>query len=129
MRQPFRSIILFAAALLMAFAAFVNATISIPHLQEDMAEINVRPTLHRAISMGLHFGTFAMASFAFLILLAAINSSRGANLSRLPLGIIAVTYIVFGILAFFWGGSHHALGYALMGGLILTAVILKSGTP
>ena len=125
MQQTLRTALLFAAALLMAFGAFVNATVSVPHLREDMAEINVRPSLLGAVSLGLHFGTFAMFAFAGLVLVAAIKSARRAVIARLPLWIIAATYIGFGIVAFVWSGSHHTLGYVLMGVLILGAVAIR----
>ena len=125
MQQTLRTALLFAAALLMAFGAFVNATVSVPHLREDMAEINVRPALLGAVSLGLHFGTFAMFAFAGLVLVAAIKSARRAVIARLPLWIIAATYIGFGIVAFVWSGSHHTLGYVLMGVLILGAVVIR----
>lgn len=125
MLKTLRTIVLFTATLLMGFAAFVNATISVPHLREDMLEINVRPTLLRAILTGLHFSTFAMVAFAALVLVAAIQSLRGAVRARLQLALIALTYIAFGIVAFVWSGSHHALGYVLMGILILGGAVIR----
>ena len=123
--RPLRTILLFAAALLMGFAALMNAIVNVPHLREDMVEINVRPTLLSAVLLGLHFSTFAMFAFTCLVLVAAIQSLRARMTARLPLLIIAVTYIAFGIVAFVWSGSHHALGYALMGVLILGAVAIR----
>lgn len=123
MRQ-LRTIVLFAAALLMGFAALVYATISVPHLREDMVEINVRPTLLGAVSLGLHFGTFAMFAFACLVFVAAIQCLRGALTARLSLSIIAGIYIGFGIFAFVWSGSHHTLGYAFIGLLVAGAIAI-----
>jgi len=119
-----RTILYFAAALLMAFAAFVNATIFVPHLHEDMVEINVRPTLLGAVSLGLHFGTFAMFAFACLVFLAGMQSLRGAVPARLPLWIIGAMYVGFGIIAYVWRGSHHILGYVLMGILVVGAAAI-----
>jgi hypothetical protein len=59
-RNLIQSILLVFAASLMTFAAYVTTTISVPHLREDMLEINVRPTLLSAIMLGLHFGSFAL---------------------------------------------------------------------
>ncbi len=125
MRQSLRTVLLFAAGLLMGFAALMTATVSVPHLREDLAEINVRPTLLGAVSLGLHFGTFAMFAFTCLVLVAALQSLRAAVTARLPLSIIAATYTGFGIVAFIWSGSHHTLGYVLMGVLILGAVAIR----
>ena len=121
--------LLSAAAALMALAAVVNATISVPHLREDMAEINVRPTLLAAVSLGLHFGTIAMFAFAGLVLVAAVRSPRGVAAPHLPLGIIGAAYGVFGLLAVAWSRSPHALGYLLMGVLVLAASLIREPRP
>lgn len=113
------------AAILMGFAAVVNAVISIPHLQEDMLEIHVRPTLLRAISMGLYFGAVAMFGFALVVLAAAIQNWRGTTAAAPLLSVIAAVYIVFGTVAFFmWSGSAHMLAYVLMGVLIAIALLI-----
>lgn len=109
----------------MGFAGLVNAIISTPHLHEDMLEINLRPTLLGAIMLGLHFGTFAMLAFAGIVLVAAIQSLRGVVPTRLPLAIISVTYLGFGLTAFALSRSHHTLGYVLIGLLILGAVAIR----
>jgi len=124
--KQLRATLLFAGALLMGFAAFVHATISVPHLREDMAEINVRPRLLGAVLAGLHFSTVAMFAFACLVLVAAIQSLRSHAIERLPLCIIALTYLGFGIAAFVWSGSHHTLGYVLMGVLVLGAAAIPN---
>ncbi|MFL6259679.1 MAG: hypothetical protein ACJ76Y_08210 [Thermoanaerobaculia bacterium] len=114
------------AGLLMAFAAFVNATVAVPHLRGDLVEISVRPTLVSAILLALYFGTFAMAGFALLVLAAAAQR-QGASALRVPLLIIAVTYAAFGIFAFVWSGSRHTLGYVLMGVLVGVACFVREG--
>jgi hypothetical protein len=53
------------------------------------------------------------------------GASRTDAIARSPLTIIAVTYIAFGIVAFGWCGSHHALGFVLVGVLILGAVAIR----
>ncbi len=124
MRQKLRSALLFIAALLMGFAVFVNASVVVPHLREDMLEINVRPTLLGAVSLALHFSTFAMFAFTLMVLLTAMKSLRGTITSPMLLWIIGLTYTVFGIFAFILSGSHHTLGYLVMGLLVLGAAIV-----
>lgn len=118
-------ILLFAAALLMSFSAFVTATVSVPHLGEDLFEINVRPTLIRAIMIGLHFSSFAMVGFAALVLASAVRALRGVVFDKISLAIIGIMYLGFGIAAFALSGSHHTLGYVLIGVLLLTAVAIR----
>jgi hypothetical protein len=126
MRQPLRAAFLVMASVLMVFAAVVNAVIAVPHLREDMLEIHVRPTLLRAISMGLYFGTFAMFGLALVVLVAAVQNWRGTTASPL-LAIIAAIYIAFGVCAFFiWSGSAHVLAYVLMGVLIAIALLMPA---
>jgi hypothetical protein len=116
-----RSALLFAATLLIGLAAWVNATVVVPHLREDMVEIDVRPTLLGAIVLALNLGSFALVAFATLVLAAGIQSVRSAKIARLPLLIIGAFFLVFGGMAFVKTGSHHVLGYVLMGILVAAA--------
>ena len=110
----------------MAFAATVNAVVAVPHLRADMLEINVRPTLLGAVSLGLYFSTFAMFGFAFVVLGAALGASRGAAPARPLLATVAAVYIAFGLGAFFlWRASAHTLGYLLIGVLIGVAIVAR----
>jgi hypothetical protein len=125
MRQPLRAALLLAAGVLMAFAAVVHATISVPHLREDMVEIHVRPTLLGAVSLGLYFGAFANFGMALVVLVAGARALRGGATDRSLLAIVAAVYVAFGVTSFFaWGGSAHTLGYALAGLVIGVAVAL-----
>jgi hypothetical protein len=129
MRTTIRATLLFIAAALMGLAATVNAVIAVPHLRDDMAEINVRPTLLGAVSLGLYFGTFAMFGFTFIVLVAAIEASRGGRQAKPFLAIIAVVYAAFGGASFFaWKASAHTLGYLVIGVIIGLAITLR-GSP
>ena len=109
----------------MGVSAVMDAFTSIPHLREDMAEAHVRPTLLRAISLGLYFGAIAMFVFAALVLIAGFRASRGRPVDRAGLLAIGAAYVFFGGAAFFaWGASGHILGYAIAGLLVVVAVLL-----
>ena len=125
MLKNLRTTLLFIAALLMGFAAFVNASVVIPHLREDLIEINVRPTLLGAVSLALNFSTYAMFAFTLIVLAAAIESLKGKTKSPVMLWIIGLTYTVFGVFAFIMSGSHHALVYLAMGALVLGAAVIR----
>jgi hypothetical protein len=115
MKSCVRASLLFAAAGLMGFAALVNAFVGVPHLQEDLIEVHVRPTLLRAVSVGMQFGAYAMFAFTLIVLHAATRAARGEATARLPLAFIAILYAAFGITVFLAMGSPHAFGYALAG--------------
>ncbi|HSE32416.1 MAG TPA: hypothetical protein VLA93_12670 [Pyrinomonadaceae bacterium] len=126
MRKYLRALLLFLSALLMIFAAFTTTTVSVPHLREDLLEINVRPTLLGAVMVGLHFGSFAMFGFGALVLVLSVRAWRApAGVDRVLIGIIGAVYLLFGIAAFMWTGSHHTLGYVLMGLLLGGAALVK----
>lgn len=125
MRKYLQLLLLLAAALLILFAAFTTTTVSVPHLREDLLEINVRPTLLGAVMMGLHFGSIAMFGFAALVLVLAFRALRAAGTDRLLIAVIAAVYLLFGIAGFIGTGSHHILGYALIGLLMVGAAIVK----
>jgi hypothetical protein len=117
--------LLFIAAGLMAFAAAINGAISVPHLREDMVEIDVRPTLLGAVMLGLHFSTVAMAACTVIVGGAAIKSLRNILAAEFAIWTIAVTYVAFGIAAFVGSRSHHTLGYVLIGGLLIGACLAR----
>lgn len=119
--------LLLSAALLMAFGAFVHATVVVRHLREDMEEIHVRPALLRAVWLALQFGTFSMVGFALVLAAVAVAALRGRRAARLPLTIIAAAYVAFGAAAFLWGGSAHTLGYAVAGALTGVAAAALPG--
>ena len=126
MRRYLRALLLFLSALLMLFAAVTTTTVSVPHLREDLLEINVRPTLLGAVMVGLHFGSFAMFGFGALVLVLAVRALREpGGFDRVLIGIIGAVYLLFGIAAFMWTGSHHTLGYVLMGLLLGGAAVRK----
>ena len=124
MKSSARASLLFAAAALMGFAALTNAFIGVPHLQEDLVEIQVRPTLLRAVSVGMQFGAYAMFAFTLIVLHAGTRAARGEATARLPLAFIAILYAAFGVAAFVAMGSPHALGYAAAGVAIGIAAAL-----
>jgi len=125
MLQPIRTTFLFAASMVMGLAALMNATAAVPHLHEDLVEINVRPTLLSAVLLAMHFTSFAMFAFTLIVLFAAIQSWRGTATPTMVLAIIAAMYLVFGIFAFAWSRNLHTLGYGLIGLLIFGSLVTR----
>src|SRR5205807_5634089 len=105
MKQSFRTGLLFAAALLMIFGAAGYALIVVPDLHGDLVEIGVRPSVLGATVLHLYFAAMAMFGFATMVTVAAIQAIRGIVPARIPLAIVAVIYITFGIFAF--SRSHN----------------------
>lgn len=110
----------------MFFAAVTTTTVSVPHLREDLLEIDVRPTLLSAVMLGLHFASFAMFGFAALVLAMAIRSVRAGEVDRVLIAIISIVYTIFGVAGFIGTGSHHTLGYVLIGLLTGATVFVRN---
>lgn len=118
MKQSIRSLLLFASALLMLFGAFGYAFYVLPDLRGDLIDIGVRPTVLGGTVLHLYFAAIAMFGFALIVFAAAIQSIRGNTPARIPLALVAVVYIVFGVIAFSHSHNAHHLGPLLMGLLL-----------
>ena len=124
MTRNTRTTLLFASALLMIFAAFLNATDLLPDLRGDLIEIGVRKSVLGPVLSSLYFGAMAMGAFALLVTIAAVRSMRGAAIDRLSLAIVAAIYGAIGISRYTQVHSPHHLGTALMGALLAVAVAM-----
>ena len=126
MKQSYRTTLLIAAALLMMFGAFGYTLAVVPDLHGDLIEIGVRPTVLGGTVLYLYFSAIVMFGFALMVSAAAIQSIRGIPPARLPLTIVAVIYIAFGIMAFSRSHNPHHLGPLAMGVLLGVALAIPS---
>src|SRR5438270_11810663 len=102
----------------MLFGATGYALVVVPDLHGDLVEIGVRPSVLGGTMLHLYFAAIAMFGFATMVTVAAIEAIRGIVRARIPLAIMAVIYITFGIFAFSRGQNGHHLG-RLAGGMVL----------
>jgi len=124
MKQTVRVALLFASALLMVFGAVGYAFEILPDLHGDLIEIGVRPTVLGGTVLHLYFAGMAMFGFALMVSVAAIQAMRGVAPARLPLAIVAVIYIVFGVISFSRSHNPHHLGTLAMGVLLGAALAI-----
>jgi len=127
MNQRLRAGLLIAAAFLILFGALGNLLVIVPDLSGDLAEIGVRPSVLGGTVLRLHFGSLAMFAFGTIVCAAAIQAIRGLAVSRLPLAVIAVAYVAFGVMAFSRSHNPHHLG-PLAAGLLLGGALVDVGT-
>lgn len=85
MRESIRISLLFAAAIVMIFGACGNAFVVLPDLHGDLVEIGVRPSVLGGTMLGLYFAMMAEFGFAAMVLIAAIQATRGIPPARIPL--------------------------------------------
>jgi len=122
MTFSFRSALLIASALLMIFGAVGYAFFVVPDLHGDLVEIGVRPTVLGGTVLHLYFAGIAMFGFALMVTAAAIQAVRGIAPARLPLAVIAVIYMAFGVMAFSRSHNPHHLGSLAIGVLLAAAL-------
>ena len=124
MKQSFRTALLIASALLMILGAAGDAFVVVPDLRGDLVEIGVRPTVLGGTVLRLYFGVLAMFGFALMVSVAAIQAMRGVAPARLPLAVVAMIYLAFGVIAFSGSRNLHHLGPVAMGVLLGAAVAI-----
>ena len=124
MNQRLRTALLVAAALLMMFGAAGYTFVVLPDLHGDLVEIGVRRSVLGGTVLHLNFAAMAMFAFALMVSASAIQTMRGVAPERLPLAVIAVTYIAFGVMAFSRSHNPHHLGTLVMGVLLGSALAI-----
>lgn len=122
MNQPLRAALLAASALLMTFGALGYTLHVLPEIHGDLVETGARPTLVGSTVLHLYFTAFAMFGFALMIACAAVQAWRGIIPPRVPLAVVALVYVAFGLLAFSRSHSPHHLGLVATGALVGAAL-------
>jgi len=124
MKLSFRTTLFIASALLMMFGALGYSFAVVPDLHGDLVEIGVRPTVLGGTVLYLYFSAIAMFGFTLMVSAAAIQAIRGIPPTRLPLAVIAVIYMAFGVVAFSRSHNPHHLGPLAMGVLLAAALAI-----
>jgi hypothetical protein len=125
MQSPVKTLLLAASGVLLAFATFTYASVAVPHLTEDLVEISVRPTLLRAVVQAMRLGIVTLAAITGGVAVEAVRSYRGVAVSRANLAILGGAFVILGLLVFQATHSPHALGYSLIGALLIGAMLTK----
>jgi hypothetical protein len=128
MKESVRTALFFAAAALMLLGAAGNALVVIPDLHGDLVELGVRRTVLGGSVLLFYFSAMAMFGFAAMVVAAAIQSMRSIAPARLPLTIVAIIQVSFGLLALASSRrySPHQLGTLAMGVLLAVALAIPS---
>lgn len=124
MKQLLRTALFIASVLLIIFGAFQYALIIVPELHGDLVEIGVRPTVLGGLVLELYFVGICCFGFALMVSFAAIQSIRGSVPPRLPLAVVALIYIAFGIIGFSRSHNPHYFGSLAVGVLLGAALVI-----
>jgi hypothetical protein len=126
--KPQTTLLALAAALMWIGAAGFAFVLE-PDLHGDLLEIGVRPTVLGTTVMHFYFAGMAMAGFALMTSVAAVQSARGVAPPHVPLAIVAAIETVFGAMQFSRSHSPHHLGSIAMGILVAAALLMPSRQP
>lgn len=88
-----------AGALLLA-SAIAHAFLGWPPFAEALSAAGVDGGLAGGLAVGWYYGSAAMLAFGMIVLLAALAVLRGRMVSLVPVRVIAVVYVAFGVSAF-----------------------------
>ena len=124
MPQSLRAALLIAASLLMLIGALGYAFVVMPDLHGDLIEIGVRPSVLGGTVLQLYFSALAHFAFTAIVCAAALQAMRGIMPARLPLAVIAVTYVAISVMAFPRSHNPHHLG-PLAAGLLLGGALVN----
>jgi hypothetical protein len=91
-----------------------------------LIEIGVRPTVLGGTVLHLYFAAIAMFGFAIMVSAAAVQAIRGSQPARIPLAVVALIYMAFGIIAFSQSRDLHHFGPLAMGLLLGAALLIPS---
>lgn len=115
MKAQIRRILLVLAALLALFAAYTMLVYTVPHIQEDLVEIGIRPSLLAAVARTMSFAAWSMAGFSAIIVAAAVSDILGRSINRPSLIISGLLFLAFGVVAVYHHGNVHMYGYVAIG--------------
>jgi len=68
-------------------------------LGSELAALRPPADLALGLQLGWHFGGVAMLAFGIIVVLLCVKGMRGESVSVLPLMVIAIAYLVFGVWA------------------------------
>mgnify|MGYP003576475908 CR=1 FL=1 len=94
-----RAIIGIIAGVIVILSSFAHSILGWRQLGSDLTNASVSDELILGLEIGWHFAGVAMLAFGVIAIAAFTKVLRGERLAVLPIGIIAITYLVFGVYA------------------------------
>lgn len=121
-----RSILVMISGVVMLLSSVAHGGLGWPAMRAELGSTTAPADLVQGLGAGWYFGTASMAAFGSIVLFCGLRMRRG-DLSGVPVvGIVAVCYVVFGLLATLLVhlNAHFALFVAtgLLAGLPLLGI-------
>lgn len=113
---------LLGGGLLLA-SSLAHGLLGWPPMREALQAASADPDLIGGLGAGWHWGSFSMAGFGAIVVAIALQQLRGGRPSTLPVGLIALTYVAFGVWAVLERGNPHFLLFVASGALVGVLVL------
>jgi len=107
------------AGLVLILSSLAHAFGGWPAMEQALVAGNADPALIGALGVGWHFGSMAMLAFGIIVTFAAWNAARGNMVSMIPPRVIALAYVVFGLVAFVSRGFKPHFLFFVAAGLLI----------
>lgn len=113
---------------LLLLSSFAHAFLGWPPIRGELEQNGVARELVGAIAVGWYFGSVAMAVFGMLVFLCWREMSHQESMGRAAAGLLSVTYLLFGVLAFLLRSfnPHFLIAFALPGLILGVPVVLST---
>lgn len=109
----------FIASLLIVASSIAHSLLGWPVMRGRLAETTAPADLVLGLGIGWVFGGVCMAAFGVMSLWMLSQAWRGLAISLLPLRVIAITYLAFGIGAWQVSGGDPFYAVFVVPGLLL----------
>lgn len=91
---------------IIAASSFLHALMGWPAMADQLARLQASPDLVRGLQVGWLFGSVAMLTFGLVAIAIFASRLRGRPVSLVPVVVIAVTYLAFGLWALVASGMN-----------------------
>jgi len=114
-------------AAFLALSSLAHGILGWKAMSAELARTGTSPDLLADLATGWYLGTVAMVAFAVIVLASWLEARGKRSAGRTAAATIAVTYFIFGLLAFlFRSFNAHFLIAFVIPGVLLGAAVIKS---
>ncbi len=110
--------------LLALLCAFPHAFGGWPTMAAPLMEAKVAADIQDSLMIGWRWGSFCMAGFGLILLAQGAKALKGQAVDRLSVGMVSLTYVVFGIWAMLVREFNPFFSVFILTG-VLAAALLK----
>jgi hypothetical protein len=124
-----RAVAGFLAAVMILLSSFAHSILGWPAMRARLAETTAPADLVLGLGVGWVFGGVCMLAFGAIVLWAFMRVSKGSTVTLVPLRIIGVAYLLFGLGALWVSGGNPFYAVFVVPALLLLFASFGSDAP